>query len=611
MEERQSLNSFDQFSNQEDLDSYLDPRGLSSFQNYTRRTSEVSWMSRKYFTSNESNDIFNCYDGDGVVYSKLVDLEDEENKRSLSMKTIPLKSTVSEFPLTNIKDEKSFCVPERNTIDEDNNQNYQKTQSKDMKLVNEPIISRNKYRTAILDVGGVHYRSKITNFSKHPASRLGKIFRARTTQDLLRYCDGFTPSNPPVVYFDRSDENFTSILDLYRMEELHLCKENCAQAIHEDLKFWGLEEINFEPCCAIKFYPQIADGQIEIEEEKVEQEKERKRIRDEDFGLSFVARLRTKIWNILEYPETSKTAQAMGLTSLFMVCLSTITFMIETTFEGEVGETYSQDSVSILQSITENIEYFTVLFFTLEFILRLIICPRKWKFLTNQMNIIDLLAIFPFFLSALLTGLEDMQIIGKTGNIMRLIRIMRILRVFKMVRHFSSLQSLIYTLRKAYKELGLLCLIVSVSILLFASLIFAVEADGPEKATWSFTESFWWGLMTFTTVGYDMTPATFWGKLVFGMCATAGIFIIYLPIPIVVTGFASCYRNKLWRNEIFLKKRIINQKKKEERMLEDKKKLFINFAKVGIYITQTQQLLEESESLLGNEQKDTPEFGAE
>jgi hypothetical protein len=42
-------------------------------------------------------------------------------------------------------------------------------------------------------------------------------------------------------------------------------------------------------------------------------------------------------------------------------------------------------------------------------------------------------------------------------------------------------------------------------------------------------------------------------------------------------------------------------------MLEDKKKLFINFAKVGIYMTQTQQLLEERESLLGNEQTDSPD----
>ena len=116
------------------------------------------------------------------------------------------------------------------------------------------------------------------------------------------------------------------------------------------------------------------------------------------------------------------------------------------------------------------------------------------------MNMIDLLAIAPFFLSAVLFGLEDLEIIGKAGKIIRLLRIMRIMRVFKMVRHFAGLQSLVYTLRQAYKELGLLLVIVIVTILLYTSLIFAIEMEGPEREHWSFYDSFWWGLMTLTTV---------------------------------------------------------------------------------------------------------------
>ena len=67
------------------------------------------------------------------------------------------------------------------------------------------------------------------------------------------------------------------------------------------------------------------------------------------------------------------------------------------------------------------------------------------------MNLIDLLAVMPFFLSAVLVGLEDLQVIGKAGKIIRLLRIMRIMRIFKMVRHFAGLQSLVYTLQQAYK----------------------------------------------------------------------------------------------------------------------------------------------------------------
>ena len=103
---------------------------------------------------------------------------------------------------------------------------------------------------------------------------------------------------------------------------------------------------------------------------------------------------------------------------------------------------------------------------------------------------------------------------GKAGKIVRLVRVMRIMRIFKLVRHFAGLQSLIYTLNQAYKELGLLMLLVGVAVLTFSSLVYFAEKDNP-KGAWSFLDSFWWGLMTLTTVGYgDLSPSTFPGKLI-------------------------------------------------------------------------------------------------
>ena len=69
---------------------------------------------------------------------------------------------------------------------------------------------------------------------------------------------------------------------------------------------------------------------------------------------------------------------------------------------------------------------------------------------------------------------------GKAGKIVRLVRVMRIMRIFKLVRHFAGLQSLIYTLSQAYKELGLLMLLVGVAVLTFASLVYFAEKDNPK-----------------------------------------------------------------------------------------------------------------------------------
>ena len=48
----------------------------------------------------------------------------------------------------------------------------------------------------------------------------------------------------------------------------------------------------------------------------------------------------------------------------------------------------------------------------------------------------------------------------------------------------------------------------------------------------------------------ELSPSTFPGKLIGGLCALCGIFILTLPIPIVVNSFASYYKNRLWRNEV-------------------------------------------------------------
>ncbi len=37
----------------------------------------------------------------------------------------------------------------------------------------------------------------------------------------------------------------------------HLSSSGCALVLQKDLEYWGIDELMMEPCCALKYYPEI------------------------------------------------------------------------------------------------------------------------------------------------------------------------------------------------------------------------------------------------------------------------------------------------------------------------------------------------------------------
>ncbi|XP_015419011.1 PREDICTED: potassium voltage-gated channel subfamily A member 3 [Myotis davidii] len=193
------------------------------------------------------------------------------------------------------------------------------------------------------------------------------------------------------------------------------------------------------------------------------------------------------------------------------------------------------------------VETLCIIWFSFELLVRFFACPSKATFSRNIMNLIDIVAIIPYFIT-LGTELAERQGNGQQAMslaILRVIRLVRVFRIFKLSRHSKGLQILGQTLKASMRELGLLIFFLFIGVILFSSAVYFAEADDPTSRFSSIPDAFWWAVVTMTTVGYgDMHPVTIGGKIVGSLCAIAGVLTIALPVPVIVSNFNYFYHRE-------------------------------------------------------------------
>ncbi|CAH8629069.1 unnamed protein product [Schistosoma rodhaini] len=443
-----------------------------------------------------------------------------------------------------------------------------------LKLINS------KSKRALINVGGIKHEILWNIVDRYPNTRLGKLHHVNNINDLLNLCDDYDPINNE-YYFDRNPIIFSNILNFYRSKKLHYNDMICVIDFKEELYYWGVNENFIKSCCSHRYHQQIDLIEDEI---KKEENCIRQITLIDEFGNSCYANIKRQGWNLLEKPHTSGAARVFAIVSIIFILLSTISLTLNTmpeiqlnttmikyietelhtdTDHNTTNTTTTSTSHHSPNELTDNpyldiVETICISWFTLEYVLRLWCSPNKLKFLKRILNIIDLIAILPFYIHVLLVEVvtrHHNESLHSLRKIVQIFRILRILRIFKLARHSTGLQALGYTFKRSYKELGLLMLLIALGVVLFSSLVYFAEKDENSEMFRSIPSAFWWATITMTTVGYgDMLPRTILGKLIGACCCICGVLVVALPIPIIVNNFADFYKEHMRREKILKRK---------------------------------------------------------
>ena len=291
------------------------------------------------------------------------------------------------------------------------------------------------------------------------------------------------------LFFDRHRLAFEGILMYYQTLGKRIkCPDNVPREVfEEELEFFGIQHPLREKCKTIKY---IINPLPDLEQQN----------------------LKSRLWILLQHPESSRYGQIL---SGFSLCVTVFSVILAVWPNSDI----KQDADILL------FEHFCFGWFAVEYLLRFWAAPKKWMFCRSLIDMVDLSTILIFY-STLMLSMADAGV-----GVLRIFRLASVFRILKLTRYSYGLRLLMYSVYQSRMELQICFSYLNTFILVSASMVYYTEANDEYSSMKSIPEALWWSIVTTTTVGYgDYVPVTGTGKLVGVTTAIFGVLMVIMPV---------------------------------------------------------------------------------
>ncbi len=217
--------------------------------------------------------------------------------------------------------------------------------------------------------------------------------------------------------------------------------------------------------------------------------------------------------------NNTKNGKRFDLFIQALIILSIISFSIETVPKLN----------PIIKEILADIEIIGVCIFSIEYLLRIYLSPKPFKYIFSFFGVIDLLAVLPFYLS---TSIDLRSI--------RIFRLFRLFRIFKLLKYNSAIDRIKDAFYDVKNELVIF--ITATLFLIYLSSIGIYYFENPVQPDQfkSIFHSMWWAIGAVFGYG-DLLPITVGGKIFSSIIVFIGIGLVAIPTGLLASAFSKTF----------------------------------------------------------------------